>query len=111
MRSSGDKSLDWSSYDSLGGLNMLGMSRSFYDSVETAVFVYGVLDSSDSTVSFVERVFSVGYITFTGFFVGVNVTGVLISNSVFELVMGWSLKKIKSFYIFGNTIWAPTKVV
>lgn len=92
MRGSCYKSLDRCSNDSLSRLSVLSMSRPFDNSVETAMFVYGVLDNSNSTVSFMEGVFTMSNVTFTGFFVGVDVTGVMILYTVFECVLSWCLK-------------------
>lgn len=83
----------WDSNDSLNRLSMLSMAGSFYDCVETAVFVCRILNSSDSTVSLMKRIFTAGDVTFTGFFVGVDVAGVMVFYSILKFVFGWGLKR------------------
>lgn len=71
---------------------MNSVTSSFDYGIEPAVFVDGVLDSSDSTIGFVKGVLALGQISITSFFLGMDVTGVVVLNSIGKFVFCWSLK-------------------
>lgn len=88
--------LSWSSdsfkyFDGLSVTGMTGMTGSFDYCVESAVFVYAVFNSSDGSIGFVEGVFTVGNVSFAGFFVGVDVTSLVVFYTVCKVVFGWCL--------------------
>jgi len=66
------------------------MARSGNNSVEAIVIISGVMDSTDGTISFMEGVGALYYITITDFLLGFLVTGVCVSYSVVEFVFGIS---------------------
>lgn len=83
-RSMDDRSVFW----------VISMSTTFYDSVETVVWISGVFNDTDGTVWFLQGIFSLNGITDTGFVLLFLITGMVIGDTVFEIVMSWSLERV-----------------
>lgn len=72
-------------------LRMSSMTRPLDYGIESAVLVDSVLDSSYGAVGFMESVFPLGYVTISTFFLGMNITGMVIFNAISKFILCRSL--------------------
>lgn len=75
----------------IGWSNCNWFSRSGDDGIKSIMFVGCIFNSANSTISFVEAVFTYNFVTITAFVLWVEVAGVFVFNAVRELVFGVSL--------------------
>lgn len=69
-----------------GKFNSLGNN-----SVESVVVVSGVVDGSDGAIRFDEAVLSLYNVSFSGFVLRFDISGVSVMNSILERIVWWSL--------------------
>lgn len=81
--------------DGPGGvmLGMGGLADPADDSVEPVVVVSGVVHLTDGSVGLVEAVGSLDHVAVSGFRLVLHVAGVLIVDSIFEVVVRMSLRE------------------
>jgi hypothetical protein len=72
---------------------MYGMAAPVHHGVESVVVVGGVFNGADSAVGFVEAVGALDNISVTLLVLALDVTGVVVLDSVFELILGVGLEK------------------
>ncbi|CAG9771541.1 unnamed protein product [Ceutorhynchus assimilis] len=105
----------WGSYYNFSGSWswVHGVSRFFYDCVETVVVISGIVNSSESTIGFSYSVRSLDYVTIANFVLSFVVTGMRILNSIVVFVFWfcvivlvfvcWSVSmRIGWGYVFGD---------
>ena len=74
------------------------MSNSLDVSIEAVVLVSFIVNFTDGAVGFVEGVIALHLVTVTFFVLGVLVAGVVVRNSIFEVVLRMGLKRSESNY-------------
>jgi hypothetical protein len=82
-------------------LRVSGVSLPLHNSIEPALLIGSVVHSENGTVRFMERVRPLDHISITSLLLLLNVSGVLVFNSVFEGVLRVVLiqnKQIKKKY-------------
>jgi hypothetical protein len=91
----GQDSLHWDDHFLEGWRRVRSVPRLLDDSVEARVFVSRIVYSADRTVRFDKLVVAFDLVTFTFLRLLLDVTSVIVFDSVLEFVMGWGLELLE----------------